>query len=188
MKEESSPQLENLIRRGQVYCRRGEYRAAIEAFSAAIDLAPTDPELYYQRGNALVATERYTEAIADFSQAIALRPDYADAYHNRATAYADVGDLDAALADYTQAIQLNPSDPDPVNGRAAIYSRQKNFAAAPSGFTSIGRMLTRLSISTKPRLPIIPTPCGLTPSMSGRICTGLCRMKPWASSAKPSMI
>ena len=39
------PELLNLVRRGHAYARRGEYGRAVEAFSGAIDLDPTDGEL-----------------------------------------------------------------------------------------------------------------------------------------------
>ena len=103
---------------------------AVEAFSGAIDLDPTDADLPFFRGNALAAAGKYAEAVADFTRAIELRPDYAAAYHNRASANVDAGELDAAVPDFTKAIELTPDDPDPLNGRAAVHSRQRNYEAA----------------------------------------------------------
>ena len=91
-----SPDVMTLVRRGHTYSRRGEYAAAIVSFAGAIDLDPTDPELYFHRGNAYVASGEPAEAVEDFSRAIDLRPDYAAAFHNRATARADSGDLEAS--------------------------------------------------------------------------------------------
>jgi tetratricopeptide (TPR) repeat protein len=93
MESDNSKEVQNLVRRGHTYSRRGEYARAIEAFNGAIDIDPSDAELYYHRGNAMAAAGRYADAIADFTQAVEIRPDYAEAYHNRATAYVDDGNL-----------------------------------------------------------------------------------------------
>src|SRR5690242_19373951 len=83
MSQPPQPDVSILVRRGHAYARRGEYLRAAEAFTGAIDLDPTDADLYFHRGNSLAAAGRHAEAVASFSEALALRPDYAAAYHNR---------------------------------------------------------------------------------------------------------
>src|SRR5436190_18488641 len=86
MNNAPAPDGPTLARCAHAYSRRGEYGRAVATFTGAIDLDPTDAELYFHRGNAHAAAGEYAEAVDDFTRAIALRPDYSAAFHNRATA------------------------------------------------------------------------------------------------------
>ena len=66
-----------------LYTKKDELEAALEKFSDACNIAPDNPDTWFNRGCALANLSRYEDAERDFSRAIALRADYVY-YHNRA--------------------------------------------------------------------------------------------------------
>lgn len=57
----------------------GQFEAAVRTFAQAIALSPGRARLYYDRGNALLASDRLAEARADYERALGLAPDYDEA-------------------------------------------------------------------------------------------------------------
>ena len=90
--------------RAAVESRRGDRRAAIADYSAAINLEPKIPALYVSRGLAERASGDLDAAIRDYSRAIELDPAAASPYVSRGFAEADQGALDAAIEDYDRAL------------------------------------------------------------------------------------
>lgn len=88
--------------------RLGDLNGAIRDYNRAVELAPDDPELYFNRGNAFVSAGLYQEAIMDYDRAIQLNPIYARALFNRGSAAALAGKPDPARRDWQAAIGLEP--------------------------------------------------------------------------------
>ena len=83
---------------------------ADEAYSAALELAPTDAEIALRRGRLRASQDRLKEAIDDFTVVLAARPQDADLVVQRAVLSARVGRREAALADIAHATKLRPND------------------------------------------------------------------------------
>ena len=64
----------------QNYLTEGRYEEAIVAYTALIEIDPSDTGLYMQRADAYVYTEQYQNAIQDYSTVIERDPENADAY------------------------------------------------------------------------------------------------------------
>lgn len=75
---------------------------AIEDFTAALKIKPSDSEVYVARGQTEHLNEQFDQAIADFDAALKLK-DLATTLMQRATAYRAKGDYDRAVADFTAA-------------------------------------------------------------------------------------
>ncbi len=71
-------------RRGVAYAARRDYAHAIEDLTRACELAPMEPEYFYQRAEARLGNRQPALASADLDQAIALKPDYVSALVARA--------------------------------------------------------------------------------------------------------
>ena len=84
----------------------GDYKNAIQDYDQALNLAPSNSEVYYNRGVAYFSINRPQNAIADFNQAIALQPEMAEAYGNRGLIRLNLGDHQGALADYEEAKRI----------------------------------------------------------------------------------
>ena len=88
--------------------RLGDLNGAVRDYNHAVELAPDDAELYFNRGNAFVSARLYQEAIMDYDRAIQLNPIYARALFNRGSAAALAGRRDAARRDWQAALDLEP--------------------------------------------------------------------------------
>jgi tetratricopeptide (TPR) repeat protein len=107
-----------------------EPEAAIEAFSAAIELDPELVEAYTRRASAYRGAGELAKALADSSKAIELRPDDRSLYYDRALTQWYLLDHPQAIADIDHAIQLDPGYYDAYNIRALIQATQGNYEAA----------------------------------------------------------
>ncbi len=86
-----------------------ETERAHAVLTAAIGIAPTEPDFYVDRSAVLAQAENYWEAIDDLNKALELEPRYAIALAFRAAAYRYVGSLDLATDDAEQAVRLAPT-------------------------------------------------------------------------------
>lgn len=96
------------IEEGKQSFAAGDFVAAVEAFSRAIEVDPQNAEAYYQRGWARAHIGDVEGELADWSKAVELDPQRAAAYADRAAARVALGDVHGALADWLQAIHLEP--------------------------------------------------------------------------------
>ena len=84
----------------------GDYLAAIEDFTKAIQINPDDGDAYFYRGNAFYELGDKPEAIEDYTQAIKINENDADAYINRGSLRDELGDTQGAVADFQVAADL----------------------------------------------------------------------------------
>jgi tetratricopeptide (TPR) repeat protein len=87
-------------RRGAAFMGRLDYAQAIEDFSRAHALNPTDPEPLFNRGMAQWDNHQPGLAMADFEQVLKLKPDDPAALLARGSLYAQAGDRARARSDF----------------------------------------------------------------------------------------
>jgi len=107
--------------RGFAYYVLGDYRQAIEDYSAAIAIKPGYATAHHNRGIAYIALGDHKKAIVDFNHAIALKPAYAEAYNNRGKAYSIMGDYNQALEDINRAITISPDNAKSYYNRGVAH-------------------------------------------------------------------
>ena len=122
--------------RGNAYSEKGNFDAAIQDFTTAIELDPENDDVYYNRGNAYSEKGNFDAAIQDFTTAIELNPENDDVYYNRGNAYSEKGNFDAAIQDFTTAIELNPKFANAYSNRGASNYKKGEFDAAIPDFTT----------------------------------------------------
>jgi tetratricopeptide (TPR) repeat protein len=115
---------------GMSYLVRRDYDHAIEDFSAAARLAPTDPKNLYNRGVARYSKRDDAGALADFNEALRLNPKDSLAYAARAELMIAKGDSRHALADLDVAIDLAPANTTLVQRRYQVHDKIGAFADA----------------------------------------------------------
>ena len=76
----------------------GEYEAALELFTQALDLNPDFGLAYYWRAATYEQSGQLEEAVADYRKALELEPDQTQIHEDIANAYALYDDMDAAVA------------------------------------------------------------------------------------------
>lgn len=91
--------IQNLLNRGLARYEQHDYERAIQCFSAAISLAPQEPDAYFHRANAYRHDNHLDAAIADYGAAIRRDPSFARAYYNRAMTRKLISDFAGAIDD-----------------------------------------------------------------------------------------
>jgi tetratricopeptide (TPR) repeat protein len=104
-------------------------------YNRAIQAAPTDANLFYNRGTIRYRSHDNSLAIADYTQAIALDPNLAQAYAARAISYTQIDRLADAIADADRAIVLNPDLKWAYHVRATARAYTGDNAGAIADFT-----------------------------------------------------
>ena len=122
---------------------QGDNKTALDLYSKAIELNPSNPKFFNGRGNSYRLLERYNEAVADYTNAIKLDPTLPHAYINRAAVYRNMKNHDAALKDLDDAVRLDATNPALFLNRGNVYLDKGRFDEALQEY---GR-----AISIKPR-------------------------------------
>lgn len=99
-------------------------------FAMALQVAPKNAVIFYDRGNFMAAQKNYSHAIADYTRAIEINPDFAEAYYNRAVALYFSGDTAKALQDLSKAGELGLFDAYALSKRMATQSVDKSKKTA----------------------------------------------------------
>ena len=114
----------------------GADQFAIQTYSQAVALDPTNPNLRISLGGVYYALGRYDDAIDSFKLAVLAKPNLANAHYNLAVAYAAKKDYDNAIAEMNNVINLVPKDTQDytlAQNALADLQKQKPAAAATSG-------------------------------------------------------
>ncbi len=98
--------IDALTRRAQLYALAFRYDDALADMDAAIELDPTNPELYVLRGQITLYLYEWDRVLADYNRAIELDPDYADAYYYRGILFYTQGYREDALTDFEHYLNL----------------------------------------------------------------------------------
>ncbi|MBF0289585.1 MAG: tetratricopeptide repeat protein [SAR324 cluster bacterium] len=126
-----NPKSHNAYNRlGSLYFKQGKMDAAIENFTAVIQIRPEFVEPYNNRGTVYLKLQQYDKAIADFSQAIELQPGMSDAYFHRGIIYSFLKQYQNAIADFTKVIQLDPQFMVPYSKRSEAHLYLKHYQQA----------------------------------------------------------
>ena len=89
-----------------------KYNDAIEFYTKAINVIPTDPVYYSNRSIAYLRMESFGYALEDASKAINLNPQFIKGYYRRASSNMALGKFKKALKDYEAVVKVCPKDPD----------------------------------------------------------------------------
>jgi tetratricopeptide (TPR) repeat protein/serine/threonine protein kinase len=103
---------------------KNERERAIDSFTAALDLDPTNVTYRCQRGKAYLEAHDYARAIDDFSKAIELDERNAAAYAQRGRAHNELKEYARAIEDLNAAIDLDPGDAAAYASRGFAYAQR----------------------------------------------------------------
>ncbi|MDE2317545.1 MAG: tetratricopeptide repeat protein, partial [Xanthomonadaceae bacterium] len=96
----------------EIYLRERNYPRAIDAFDHALQVAPNDPTLLYDRGLAYASAGQVDPAVQDFRSLLKLKPNDIDASNALGYTLADANrDLPEAERLIARARAARPNDP-----------------------------------------------------------------------------
>lgn len=91
---------------GRELSRAGLFREAVEVYSRAIALDPSNYLLFRHRGHRYISTMRYPEAVADLKWAAALKDDHWDTLYHLGLAHYLSGDFEQAARAYCECLSV----------------------------------------------------------------------------------
>jgi len=116
--------------RGIESMNQGDLRAALQDFSAAIDVQPKNARAYANRAGIYAKTDRNPEALKDLDMAVSLAPGNAAYLNNRGLSRLTARLYKEALDDFSAAINASPSFGVAYANRGKVYNSTANFEAA----------------------------------------------------------
>lgn len=119
---------------GQTHETQGDYQAAVNDYTAAIQFDANNPDSYSKRGSCYKNLGQYEPALTDYNTAIRLRSDNPDYYNDRGIVYWKAKQYDNAIADYNQALHLNGNVSRAYNNRGLAYYDKGNVQQALSDY------------------------------------------------------
>ncbi|XP_065194292.1 serine/threonine-protein phosphatase 5-like [Sycon ciliatum] len=110
--EEEKVKAEDLKTKANKFFNDKQFPEAIELYSEAIKVNPSNAIYFGNRSIAYLRTESYGWALDDATKAISLDSSYLKGYYRRATANMALGKYKAALTDYDAVAKARPRDAD----------------------------------------------------------------------------
>ena len=106
-----SGNIAGLSQLGYIYMDRKEYPKAIETYLKVTELAPRQPDTFFNLGYAYTITKNYQQAKTMYGRVVELRPAFTDeALFNLAVIHEKLGERDRCLKNLEQAVALNPGN------------------------------------------------------------------------------
>ena len=102
--------------------RNRDHYAALQDYSKALEIAPENHFLFYNRGLTYVDLQLLTQAKSDFDKAIKIRSDFGPAYADRGMVFYELDKKDKACEDFKKAADLKYK-------RAISWIEDKNRSA-----------------------------------------------------------
>jgi lipoprotein NlpI len=99
-----------LYEQGWTLERDGDFRAALDAFTRAIDVRPGFGDAYFGRAWVNDRLDRLDAAVSDYGLTLQLDPNFAPAHANRGVARLYQDDLADAEADFARALELGDNE------------------------------------------------------------------------------
>lgn len=130
--------------KGMVFQNQGKNDVALEAFSKAIEMSPSDPKLYNSRGNLQRILKNFESALKDFDKGIELNPKIPHLFVNRGSVHLNLKHYEASIKDLDEAIRLDSTIAGAFLNRANTHTETKNYAAALSDYNQA------ISLARKP--------------------------------------
>lgn len=129
-----------LAHAAQAWMLAGNNQRAEAVLTAALGLAPGNPNLLIDRAQALAGQKNFDAAIEDLTSAIDRGGRQADAFVFRAAAYRLLDKLELALADIERALEMQPDHLDGLLERGILRRLRENESGARNDWLSVIRL------------------------------------------------
>jgi tetratricopeptide (TPR) repeat protein len=122
-----------LKKTAQAAVRTGNYAAAVEAYSDAVELTPSDPMLRLSRSQCLFKINNFEMALADAKLCTSAKPENWKGWACEAQAHMQLMNFAGAQAAFMTALGLNPRNGELAKGYSKAASMERALAAVPAG-------------------------------------------------------
>jgi tetratricopeptide (TPR) repeat protein len=111
-----------LSRRGEFHHKTGQFQAALDDFTEAIDLGY---DAFGLRGDVYFGLQQWDKALEDYTRAVKLDAGIADYWNSRGVCHFRLTRWQDAITDFSEAVRLDP--------KSWFYRRNRGNARAQSG-------------------------------------------------------
>ncbi len=117
---------------GDKQLQQGNYQAAREHYTQALNLDPKLAKAYGARGvtYARQQEQAYEKALKDYDRAIALDPNLSRIYYNRGLAHANLENYQGAIDDFSKTLQRNPKFAEAYANRGITRVQMEDYNKA----------------------------------------------------------
>jgi tetratricopeptide (TPR) repeat protein len=116
--------------RGDAYSQEDNQISAINDYTKAITLDPSNFEAYINRGVSLFKTNQFQLAVADYNSAEKLKNNIPKLYINRGTCHLKLNQYDLALNDFKTVIKTEPKNNEALSNIGLCYYNLKKYNEA----------------------------------------------------------
>jgi tetratricopeptide (TPR) repeat protein len=127
---------------------QGNFDAAHQAFSQAIEATPERAAAYGNRCLVNLYQHRYESAIADCTQALQRDTANLEPWLNRGLAHYRLTHYEAAIADYETVLQRHPNHPQALYNRGLAQVALQNYRGAIADYSQVLFHHSNLAIET----------------------------------------
>ncbi|XP_030049058.1 small glutamine-rich tetratricopeptide repeat-containing protein beta [Microcaecilia unicolor] len=117
---------------GNNHMKEENYGAAVDCYTQAVELDPSNAVYYCNRAAAQSKLGNCSEAIKDCERAIAIDPNYSKAYGRMGLALAAMNKHEEAIASYQKALNLDPEN-DSYKSNLKVAEQKLREASSPTG-------------------------------------------------------
>ncbi|KIV82502.1 hypothetical protein PV11_04606 [Exophiala sideris] len=120
-----------------------DFNLAVEKFTQAIELDPTNHVLYSNRSGAYASLRDYEHALEDAEKTTEIKPDWAKGWGRKGAAQHGLGDLIGAKDAFDEALKLDPSNAQAKSGLEAVdraIEAEARADGADAGMGGLGNM------------------------------------------------
>jgi len=127
---------------------KGDFNAAREKFTQAIELDPKFSPAYRLRADACVKMSDWAGAIVDLDILIRLDPNFADIFNERGFVRRQLGDLRGARNDFDRCVELGTDSPLAYGNRAEVEHILGDDSAASADIAQAQRLAAANPVSS----------------------------------------
>ncbi|KAG5249204.1 hsp70-Hsp90 organizing protein [Salix suchowensis] len=117
--------------RGNAAFSAGDYAAAVEHFTDAIALSPTNHVLYSNRSAAHASLHHYADALEDAKKTVELKPDWSKGYSRLGAAHLGLHQIQEAISAYKKGLEIDPNNEGLKSGLADAQAAAPRSRDAP---------------------------------------------------------
>lgn len=126
---------------GHIYKEMKLWDLAIDAYSRAIQIVPSNPKFYEFRAVCFIETEQLDRALADCAKGLEIDPEFGSLYSLRSGIYYSMMDYVRAKEDTMKFLELAPGHPGALYRLGQIYFKDNDEDAALHAFNQVLEML-----------------------------------------------
>jgi stress-induced-phosphoprotein 1 len=115
-----------------------KFDEAIDKFTQAIEIEPTNHVLYSNRSGAYASKKDWEHAFEDAKKVTEIKPDWSKGWGRKGTALHGQGDLLGAHDAFEEAVKLDPNNAQAKSGLDAVKRAMESEASGASGDPSGG--------------------------------------------------